>query len=105
MELGHIIMLQTFTKEDAQKFSPKKLNDLKISDFMTHVDVKTDMSLQEVMILAMKREENSMALYNLLAEEVEDTNAKNLFLKLAEEEGKHKFQLESIYDSEILKEN
>lgn len=105
MELGHIIMLQTFKKDDAVKFSPEKLNDLKISDYMTYIEAKSEMTFQEVMIMAMKREENSMKLYQLLAEEAEDESAKNLFLRLSEEEAKHKFQLESIYDSEILKEN
>jgi rubrerythrin len=34
-----------------------------------------------------------------------DTNTKQLFLKLASEEAKHKLHFEKIYDDEILKEN
>jgi rubrerythrin len=51
----------------------------------------------------MKREEQSVKLYTALREPVQDEGLKKVFSFLAQEETKHKYQLEKIYDDEILK--
>jgi rubrerythrin len=76
--------------------------DLKISDFLVEVAASPDMTLPEAMVVAMKREEASVLLYEGLASL--GGAAKNLFPALADEERRHKRLLEEEYD-DLLAEN
>ncbi|TAL69123.1 MAG: rubrerythrin [Bacteroidetes bacterium] len=105
MEMGHAETLKKFKNEGWDKLDLPNIPDLKISDYMETPDVKEGMTYQDAIILAMKREKASTKLYTDLAKEFTDMEAKNLFIRLANEETNHKFQLESLYDEEILTEN
>ena len=105
MELGHMEILQRFETEGLEHYSAPKITDLKISDYMEDIVPREDLTFQEVLITAMKKEENAKNLYLDLAKKTDNDLARNLFLKLAGEEAKHKLQLETIYDEEILVEN
>ena len=54
---------------------------------------------------AIQREKLSHKLYKALAETSRDPEVANLFEKLASEEAQHKSYFESLYDSEVLREN
>jgi rubrerythrin len=57
------------------------------------------MAYNELLMLAMKREEKALALYNKLLREAADTeDSKKLFKMLCQEEAKHKLSLETMYD-------
>ena len=106
MEIKHAEILQKFTIDSAENHNINKITNLKISDYLEDVVPHDNMSFQEILIIAMKREETANKLYLKLAEEnVVIEKVRNLFLNLAEEEAKHKLQLESIYDKEVLKDN
>jgi len=106
MEIGHSKLLASFnTEEIVNNYVSPEIIDLKICDYFEEVVPNQDMNFQEVLILAMKKEEEAMNLYNSLALHIPDENANNIFLKLAVEESKHKNWLETIYDDEIFKEN
>lgn len=105
MEQGHIKVLKNFNTQKLENFVPPKIPNLKLSETMEILVPNSEMTFQEILIIGMKREEQAYKLYSLLAEETEDEQTKLLFIKLASEESKHKFQLESIYDDEVLKEN
>ena len=105
MEVGHIAMLKNLTKDDVKKFVPPNILNLKISDYMEQPVANDNPSYQDAIKLAIKREENALNLYNALADDSTDENAKSLFLRIATEEAKHKLMLESLYDEEFLKEN
>ena len=79
-----------------------KVPDLKISDYLVELNFFPSMKYQEVMILAMKNEEKSMKFYSAWSEKAIEADHKKMFAHLAEEEAKHKYRLESIYDQEIL---
>jgi rubrerythrin len=79
-----------------------KVPDLKISDYLVELKFSPDMKYQDVMILAMKNEEKSMKFYSAWSEKATETDHKKLFAHLAEEEAKHKYRLESLYDQYIL---
>jgi rubrerythrin len=64
-----------------------------------------EMSVQEVIILAIKREEQAWKRYLELAKSTDNPRIKQLLQRLADEEAKHKLQLETIYDDEGLYEN
>jgi rubrerythrin len=62
------------------------------------VKYEKGMSYPEILRLAMKREEGSLALYNHLAEKTEDRDLAKTFQILRQEESKHKLALETLYD-------
>lgn len=105
MELGHKKILENFEKEGIAEFTAPEIPDLKISDYLEEVKAAEGMSYQDILITAMKKEEKAKNLYLDLAKKSATPETKNLFLKLAGEEAKHKLQLETVYDDEILAHN
>lgn len=81
-----------------------KITDLKIGDYLVDVEPTPDMSYQDALIVAMKKEKASFKLYSNLAQTTDDGNMQNLMWGLAQEEAKHKLRLEIEYDEVILTE-
>jgi rubrerythrin len=81
----------------------EKIPNLKISDYMVDTELKPDISYAEILRIAMKREERSVKLYTDLNKKNEEESLKNLFTFLIQEESKHKYAIEKIYDDEVLK--
>lgn len=81
----------------------EKIPNLKISDYMVEAELKPDVSYAEILRIAMKREERSVKLYTDLNEKNLDETLKSLFTFLIQEESKHKYHIEKLYDDEVLK--
>ena len=101
MELGHADILSSLDLQKIEKFIPQEVENMKLSDYMVEPEQHSQMSFQDIIVIAMKREEAAANMYNDLAAKTEDIALKNMFLKLASEESKHKLQLETIYDETI----
>lgn len=84
--------------ESIQSYKYKWITDIKRSDFVDEIEYKPGMVYHELLLLAMKREEKALALYNELLRKVESAEAKKLFKMLCQEEAKHKLSLETMYD-------
>jgi rubrerythrin len=80
-----------------------KIPNLKISDYMVETELKPDISYGDILRVAMKREERSVKLYTDLNEKNQDENLRNLFAFLIQEESRHKYYVEKLYDDEVLK--
>ena len=107
MEKGHAAALErirTMGYSQTQQ-AQKEVEDLHISDYLVDVEIKPNLSYQDIILIAMKREEKARKLYLDLASKVSDGEMNTLFTRLANEEAKHKHQFEVIYDEEVLKEN
>lgn len=104
-ELKHKAKLQEAKSGNLSGFPVNKIQNLNISEYMVDVQPGADMSYQETLILAMKKEKKAFLLYTNLAEIATDDGIKNLFLMLAQEEAKHKLRFEIEYDNTILTEN
>lgn len=104
MERGHIALLEQIRKGEIKKTEIPEIQDIHISDYIVESKPTKQMSYQDILIIAMKREEKSLKLYTSLAERSPDPDRKNLFQKIASEEAKHKRYFEEIYDEEILSE-
>ena len=104
-EKGHKKRLQNIKREETFEFSDEKVIDLEIGDYLVDVKATNDMSYQDALILAMKKEKSAFKLYLDLAGIAPNSNLKNIFLALAQEEAKHKLRFEIEYDDYILKEN
>jgi rubrerythrin len=79
--------------------------DLKIADYMDDVTITAEMDYQDVLTVAMKREEKAHNLYTTLASNTDDGELESLFLMLAREEAGHKLALEKEYDEHVLTDN
>ncbi len=93
--------------------SPNKLQfvrdttqpDLKLSNYLVETPFSKDSTYQELLIIAMKREEQSLALYSDLEQRASDDATRKLFTLLKGEELKHKTHLEKEYEERVLRED
>lgn len=81
---------------DDYKF--KWITDIKRSDYVEDVTYHPGMGYNELLMLAMKREENALRLYNEMLANAETDAQKKVFKMLCQEEAKHKLSLETMYD-------
>ena len=102
-EHGHQELLSRLSPAEMVARDSGEATDLNLSDFLVDIEAKAEMSIQEAMILAMKREEAAVAFYERLAGL--GGEASSLFAALANEERKHKGRIEAEYDEHILTEN
>lgn len=93
-------------KQGERALTPEQsVVDLKISDYLVEVDASEDISYQDALIVAMKREKAAYRLYSDMSEKVPEGELRNVFIGLAKEEAKHKLFFESQYDERVLADN
>ena len=102
-EEGHKKKLEAVRVGKIELGKIEKIPNLKISDYMVEAELKPDVSYAEILRIAMKREERSVKLYTDLNEKNLDETLKSLFTFLIQEESKHKYHIERLYDDEVLK--
>jgi rubrerythrin len=106
MERGHIVVLTNMDKKGFPPGPEKRVVNLSISDYLVKPKKPvSELEYQDILILAMKREEASLKLYTDLASQIPGTPQAELFTKIANEEAGHKLKFETLYDQDILKEN
>ncbi len=76
----------------------KWIPDMKRSDYVVDMAYQKGMAYNEILMIAMKREENALKLYNELLKKAESDEMKKVFKILCQEEAKHKLSLETLYD-------
>ena len=99
-EEKHVTFMQDMAgnKEKIDSYEFAKIPDLKISDYIVAIEYKEGMPMQEILKLAMKREKKAVKLYTIMADKTDNENVKKVFNILVQEESKHKFALDSLYD-------
>ena len=102
-EEGHKKKLERVLAGKVDVAKIEKVPDLKISDYMVDGELRPDISYADILRIAMKREERSVKLYTDLKQRNQDATLNNVFTFLIQEESKHKYALEKIYDDEVLK--
>ena len=95
-ELKHKAKLSGMKRQKA-KPPDEKIENLNISDYICDVEPTPDMTYEDALIIAMKKETNSFRLYRDLAAITVDEDLRNTFLTLAQEEAKHKLRFETEY--------
>ncbi|MCF2137090.1 MAG: ferritin family protein [Candidatus Thorarchaeota archaeon] len=71
----------------------------KLRDYLADVPLNTDSSPQDVLVVAIKREDNAHEFYRILSEMTSHSGHKAVFEMLAREELSHKDRLEKLYDA------
>ena len=79
------------------------IHDLKIVDYLEDVTLSPEADYQQILIYAGKREKSTHDFYVWFAKRYQGTKIGDLFKKFAQEELKHKLQLEREYDDTILR--
>ena len=103
-ELKHKKLLEGVTPEDIKDYKLTKVPNLKIAEYSVEEEFNPDMTYQDVLLLAIKKEEKSYKLYHSLIKGTAHPALQKLFQTLAAEESKHKLKLETEYDENVLKE-
>lgn len=105
VEAGHKRRLEGIQEGTVYLPVREKTTDLKIADYLVDVETSPDMSFQDALVVAMKREQAAKALYTHLADEVADPLLTELFRQLAKEEAAHKARFENLYEENFMSEN
>ena len=103
-ELNHRAILEDIKAGDLV-LPAEKIEDMKLAEITDAVAPRPDMSYQDLLVVAMKKEKQAFLLYNLLAKLWDDPKTRETFLMLAQEEAKHKLRFETEYDDVVLKED
>ena len=104
-EIRHKERLLAVKSGERELTPEQQVLDLKISDYLVEVDASDDISYQDALIVAMKKERAAFELYSDMAEKVPESNLKEVFVGLAKEEAKHKLFFETEYDERVLMDN
>ena len=100
-ELRHSERLKELKEKglEKQRWHREGIPDLMISQYLVGGDRLEDASLQDVLVFAMKREQQAVEFYSRMMSMVTDEMAKHLCEQLVHEELRHKLRLEMFYDS------
>lgn len=104
-EMSHKARLAKIRMEGSFSLETGTIMDLKIADYSVNVKVSPDMTYQDALVVAMRKEKAAFRLYSALAERAPNDDMKRLFQSLAQEESKHKLRFEVEYDEYVLREN
>lgn len=101
-ERKHADMLESLKAggvvEGVDDYEFKWIKDIKRSDLLVDIAYEKGMNYRDILMLAIKREEKALKLYNDLLERADTDNRKKVFKILCQEEAKHKLTLESMFD-------
>ncbi len=99
-EAKHVKLLTGISKNTAiiDSYEVKDVADLKVSDYLVATEYTEGMLMEDILTLAMKREEAAVKLYKDLGAKSEHQESTKLFQLLAQEEAEHKLAFEKMYD-------
>ena len=101
-EMNHKKLLEDITPEQVGSFKTDDVIDLKISDYLTEEPPSEDMTFQDLLILAAKKEQEAVELYTKLGHGTENEALKKLFDFLITQEKSHKLKIETEYEKHVL---
>ncbi len=104
-ELKHKEMLQKFDVSKIKQFKPTKIHDLHITEYLVDKDISEVKDFQDVLVVAMKKEQKAYHFYVGMAKSADNPDIKKLCKILAQEELEHKHKLEQYYDDIIFRED
>ena len=114
-EKKHKTLLEGLNLNQVKSFKPLKMEDLGLSSIIKDSQFSPDMEYADALRMAIKREEESINLYLIMAEQTlkdetacktpeERNQLKKLFDFLVGQEKQHKNRLEDEFDTVVLKD-
>lgn len=104
-EAGHKDVFSKIDVAVLHEESARKAPHLNLSEYLTDIELRPDMSYPEILRFAIKAEESAWKLYEAAAEMTDDPKIKRTLQVFAEVEKGHKKRIEAIYDEHVLTEN
>lgn len=104
-EKRHKDVLEDLSPSKIRSLEPAAVEDLKLTDGLEAETPSPDMTFQEALIFAAKKEAAAVALYETLAARCADPALKRVFELLRGQEKAHKLKVESEYERLVLTEN
>ena len=106
-ELKHSKWLKDIKERGLNEYNwhSNEVSNLKISEYLTGSEKLESASLQDTLIFAMKREQQSVEFYSRLMSSIRDEKDKRICEMLVHEELRHKLRLEMFYDNYFYEEN
>ena len=104
-EKHHKEILQDVKSGEHELTPEQEILDLKITDYLVEVEFSENISYQDALIVAMKKERAAYQLYTDMAEKIPESHLKQVLIGLAKEEEKHKLFFETEYDERVLTDN
>jgi rubrerythrin len=101
-EKNHKKLLEDISEEQLASFNSEEVIDLKISDFLTEEPPSEDMTFQDLLIMAAKKEQEAVELYSKLRDDTDNEELNKLFDFLITQEKSHKLKLEKEYEKHVL---
>ena len=98
VELGAPTCDAPYEYYSAIEYRQKAREEVSYSDYQVAVEPNPQMTYQDALTVAMKKEKAAFKLYSDLAATAPDEKTKTLFLALAQEEARHKLRFEIEYD-------
>ncbi|MDA3955830.1 ferritin family protein [Oceanispirochaeta sp.] len=81
MEVGHVRLLEGVKKRHSiEKLSQTIPEDLQLSSYLHDVEPDENMSYQQILVAAMKKEERAAMLYTALRDQAEDIQIRQVLL-------------------------
>jgi rubrerythrin len=96
-ETQHRELLETFLTKDPADFRWKASKDYKVADTLETPKLTEDLTPKDGIVIAIKKEQLAMDMYNELATLSPDAEQEQLFTQLANMEESHKARLEDLY--------
>jgi rubrerythrin len=104
-EESHRRLLEGLTADMLRGLEPVFTPDMGIVDLLADEKLADDMTIQELLIFAARKEKQAAELYESLARDAKASNLQDLFRFLAGQERDHKLKLEAEYERLLLQEN
>ena len=105
MEQGHVKILENLKTKSPKTIHVESVPGFMPSTYLVEAQPARDMSYQDILIIAMKREDRSHALYEELLAQTENPDLQKTFQMLAGEESTHKRFFEDLYDKYVQPDN
>ena len=96
-EFQHKLHLEG-VRDGEVELTPEEVGSLHIAEGLEAVKPRDEMSYKELLAFAIKQEDAAQKLYSKLAQVTKRDKVKELFTLLAQEEARHKLNLEFEYD-------
>ena len=104
-EESHRRLLEGLSGTDLLEPGTSSVPDFHIVDTLADEKLSEDMSLQDMLIFAAKKEAQAVALYESLARMAGSPEHERIFQFLAGQEREHKLKIEAEYEKQVLPEN
>ncbi|BCR06152.1 ferritin [Desulfuromonas versatilis] len=103
-EARHKEVFGQMSVEKAQQYKAVTIPAMNIDKYLVDVELQPNLNYQQILIFAMKAEENAFQLYTAAADAAQDPELEKVLRVFADVEKGHKVKVEQLYEEHVLTE-